>query len=68
MNCNAHCRGCDTCFTGTSAFDRHRKGPHTARVCVDPDTVEKLHPHQGECRVSGAEVRPKRVVYATQER
>jgi hypothetical protein len=34
-----HCAVCCETFSGTSAGDRHRKGPFTARVCADPASV-----------------------------
>ena len=33
-----HCARCHLDFYGTAAFDRHRRGPQSARVCVDPVT------------------------------
>lgn len=65
--CNAHCRGCDRCFTGTSAFDRHRSGPFEARECLDPDGVKKLYAHDGSCDVSEAEQRDGVIVWSTVE-
>lgn len=33
------CPACRRWFTVDSAFDRHRAGPYSARVCLDPATV-----------------------------
>ena len=32
-----HCGVCHRDFMGLAAFDKHRRGPHGARYCVDPD-------------------------------
>lgn len=34
-----HCPVCCQTFSTTRAGDRHRKGPHDARFCVDPAGV-----------------------------
>ena len=31
-----HCGVCHRDFMGLAAFDKHRRGPHEARYCVDP--------------------------------
>lgn len=31
-----HCGACHLNFMGVGAFDKHRRGPHDARYCVDP--------------------------------
>lgn len=33
-----HCAKCHLDFMGLAAFDKHRRGPHGARYCVDPAT------------------------------
>jgi hypothetical protein len=48
----AHCNGCHLTFTGLTAFDKHRDGPHTARKCLTPDSVglvltNRLYPCYG---------------------
>lgn len=36
-----HCAACHLDFQGLGAFDKHRRGPHTARYCVDPAQDEE---------------------------
>lgn len=31
-----HCGACHRDFMGLSTFDKHRRGPHGERYCVDP--------------------------------
>jgi hypothetical protein len=35
----AHCGTCHRTFGGVRAFDLHRQGPVSGRVCADPATV-----------------------------
>lgn len=39
-----HCAACHRTFMGLGAFDKHRRGPWEARVCIDPamDTATTL--------------------------
>ena len=36
-----HCGKCHLDFFGLGAFDKHRRGPHGARYCVDPATDDE---------------------------
>ena len=36
-----HCAKCHLAFFGLGAFDKHRRGPHGARYCVDPATDDE---------------------------
>lgn len=36
-----HCAKCHLDFMGEAAFDKHRRGPHSARYCVDPATDDE---------------------------
>ena len=35
-----HCSACCRTFTGDRAFDAHRRGPYTARHCLDVTTLD----------------------------
>ena len=48
--CRYHCRTCDLHFASLNAFDVHRSGPWTARVCDDPD--DRFVSDQGLCHIS----------------
>jgi hypothetical protein len=58
--CTTHCVECDTCFSGTSAFDAHRSGPPEDRRCEDPAEVRDrngkrllvVKTNAGTCRLS----------------
>jgi hypothetical protein len=73
--CRYHCSTCDRHFTSLNAFDGHRTGPSTARVCVEPDARFESEP--GICRVRTPDTRGaiwwlvedrKRMVAAFQQR
>ncbi|ASZ74214.1 hypothetical protein SEA_SQUINT_138 [Mycobacterium phage Squint] len=39
-----HCHACGEVFTGLSAFDKHRTGPHSDRSCLHPATAVNENP------------------------
>lgn len=40
----AHCGGCHQTFTGITAFDKHRVGPPSNRICLDPSSAVNENP------------------------
>lgn len=53
--CKSHCRTCGGCFSSDSAFDAHRRGPMSARYCVDmaDDPRFAVKSSDGGCCVRG---------------
>lgn len=49
--CRYHCRTCESHFTSLAAFDLHRVGPFTNRMCKAPDTIKDLSEKQGICKM-----------------
>lgn len=42
------CPSCGEFFSTVSNFDRHRKGEHGQKVCVDPESVGLLIGRRGD--------------------
>jgi len=49
-----HCTICHETFSGTTAGDKHRQGPFTARICAPPDSVGLHRDPQGIWRLPGS--------------
>lgn len=57
-SCRFHCAACDRHFLSLRAFDLHRSGPYSARVCLDPAELPerfRVLSDDGVCKISGPE-------------
>ena len=48
------CSACGEYFTAVTAFDQHRSGPYTARVCLNPASLGLVKNDKGRWGKPGA--------------
>ena len=53
--CHYHCRSCGGHFTSLRAFDSHRSGPSSERICGYPDDSGLVEIEAGVCYLGDAD-------------